>query len=247
MRIVSWFSCGAASAVATKLVLAEGRPIVIAYCEIKEEHPDNKRFLKDCEQWFGQKIIILKNAAYDGSCLNVFQTNFFRTPHGSPCTRELKRKVRLKFQQPGDRLIFGFTSEEDDRFNLWIDRNPIDSIAEQPRAPLIEKHLSKSDVLAMIERAGIELPQMYKLGYEHNNCIGCVKGGMGYWNKVRVDFPEVFRTYANLEIDRGYTILKDKNGPVYLWDLDPLRGKMTDEPEIQCGLFCYTAELTYTG
>ena len=59
-RIVSWFSCGAASAVATKLALAKG-PVTIAYCEVVEEHPDNKRFLKDCENWYGQEILILVN------------------------------------------------------------------------------------------------------------------------------------------------------------------------------------------
>ncbi len=37
---------------------------------------------------------------------------------------------------------------------------------------------------------------MYDLGYPNNNCIGCVKGGMGYWNKIRKDFPEVFQKRA---------------------------------------------------
>jgi hypothetical protein len=61
MRIVCWFSCGAASAVATKLAIAENAgklPLIIAYTEVVEEHPDNKRFLKDCEEWFGQEVLI---------------------------------------------------------------------------------------------------------------------------------------------------------------------------------------------
>ena len=52
MRIVCWFSCGAASAIATKLAIAENAdklPLIIAYTEVIEEHPDNKRFLADCE------------------------------------------------------------------------------------------------------------------------------------------------------------------------------------------------------
>ncbi len=56
MRTVCWFSCGAASAVATKIALKEATgEVVIAYTEVKEEHPDNKRFLAECEEWFGQK------------------------------------------------------------------------------------------------------------------------------------------------------------------------------------------------
>ena len=51
-RIVSRFSCGAASAVATKLILAEygaARDVQIINAFIEQEHPDNRRFLADCE------------------------------------------------------------------------------------------------------------------------------------------------------------------------------------------------------
>lgn len=241
-RIVSWFSCGAASAVATKLILAEAEAVTVAYCYVLEEHPSNAHFLSDCENWFGQEIIILKNKRYNGSCVEVFKKNYFRTPKGSPCTRALKRQVRQKYQRQDDTIVLGFTAEEEDRFNDFVDRNN-----EVPvRVPLIEKGLGKSDVLAMVERAGISLPEMYNLGYEHNNCVGCVKGGMGYWNKIRIDFPERFKMYADLEKERGYTILKDRNGPIYLHDLDPSRGRLKDEPSIQCGLFCEDAEAFYT-
>ena len=55
MRTISWFSCGAASAVATKLAIAAGEPVTIVYCEVEEEHSDNKRFMSDCEKWFGKR------------------------------------------------------------------------------------------------------------------------------------------------------------------------------------------------
>lgn len=55
-RIVVWFSCGAASAVAAKLTLNKYKDseVVIACAVIPSEHPDNERFLKDCERWFKQ-------------------------------------------------------------------------------------------------------------------------------------------------------------------------------------------------
>jgi hypothetical protein len=49
-RIVCQFSCGAASAVATKLTLAQHPDALILNAEIKNEHPDNRRFLADCEK-----------------------------------------------------------------------------------------------------------------------------------------------------------------------------------------------------
>ena len=243
MRYLSWFSCGAASAVATKLALAKYENVVIAYCEVKEEHPDNKRFLKDCEQWFGKEIIILKHEGYDGSIFNVFEKQYMRTSGGSPCTRSLKKQVRQKFQKEDDIHIFGYTVEEEERANRFIDANN----EIRTEWPLIDEGLTKSDVLAMVERAGIALPVMYQLGYEHNNCIGCVKGGMGYWNKIRIDFPVEFKRMADFEKLKGYTVLKDENGPLYLHDLDPMRGNMSDEPLIQCGIFCEMAESKYKG
>jgi 5-methylcytosine-specific restriction endonuclease McrA len=39
-RVIAWFSCGAASAVATKLAIAESKhPVEVLYCHVKEEHP----------------------------------------------------------------------------------------------------------------------------------------------------------------------------------------------------------------
>ena len=243
MRTVSWFSCGAASAVATKLAISSGIPVEIAYCRIKEEHPDNERFLKDCEEWFGQGITILQNDHYDGSIYNVFEKNYMRTPAGSPCTRALKKQVRERFELPNDRQVFGYTIEEQHRVDRFIDAN--NDVDIWPI--LIEQNLTKGDCLAMVENAGIELPVMYGLGYRNNNCVGCVKGGMGYWNKIREDFPEEFKRMADLEKRKGYTVLKESgtSEPIYLHDLDPSRGNYPEEIEVECGIFCHMAEQEY--
>ena len=239
MRIVCWFSCGAASAVATKIALAEREreresELVIAYTEVKEEHPDNKRFLADCEQWFGQKIEVIGNDFYDRSIYRVFEKNYIRTPKGAPCTRALKKQIRERFERPTDRQVFGYTAEEQARLDRFIDANADVNIW----TPLIDKGLGKEDCLAMLKNAGIELPAMYKLGYHNNNCIGCVKGGMGYWNKIKVDFPEHFDRMAKLERFKKQTIFKDR----YLDELKPTDGNYPQEPNIECSIFCQIAE-----
>lgn len=63
-RTVAWFSCGATSAVAAKLAIARYPETVVAYCDTGGEHPDNVRFLKDCERWFGREIQVLRSERY---------------------------------------------------------------------------------------------------------------------------------------------------------------------------------------
>jgi len=236
-RIVCWFSCGAASAVATKLAIAENAgklPVVIAYTEVLEEHPDNKRFLAECEKWFGQKIVILGNDYYQRSIYETFKTSAMNIRGAAPCTRVLKKQVRERFEQVGDRQVFGYTAEEQQRYDRFIDANNDVDIW----VPLIERGLGKEDCLAMLRNANIELPEMYKLGYHNNNCIGCVKGGMGYWNKIRVDFPEQFDRMAKLERFKKQTIFKDR----YLDELKPTDGNYPQEQSIECSIFCQMAE-----
>ena len=151
----------------------------------------------------------------------------------SPCTKKLKKDVRLKFERPTDIQVFGYTMEEQERYDRFLDANNIKAIA-----PLIDKGLGKEDCLALIQNAGIELPEMYKLGYHNNNCIGCVKGGKGYWNKIKIDFPLQFNRMAKLERLKKQTVLKD----VYLDELPPNAGNYPKEIDIQCGIFCHMAE-----
>ena len=101
--------------------------------------------------------------------------------------------------------------------------------------PVPVKH---SESLAWLKEKGLELPMMYKLGYQNNNCVGCVKGGMGYWNAIRVDFPEAFEKTAKLERRLQHAILKDKDGPVYLDELDPNRGNFKRDQPPACGFTC---------
>ena len=97
-----------------------------------------------------------------------------------------------------------------------------------------------------MKAVSIELPMMYRLGYKNNNCIGCVKGGIGYWNKIRKDFPEDFARMAAVEREIGATILKDRRwgvtSRVYLDELDPTLGRYAAEPDIECGVVCSVGE-----
>lgn len=158
--------------------------------------------------------------------------------NGARCTTELKKLVRRKFERPDDIQIFGFTADEQDRADLFKRNNPeIDA-----RFPLIERSLTKADCHAVLDKHGIAPHAMYALGYRNANCLGCVKGGIGYWNKVRVDFPDVFDRMAQLERELDVAILKDRRGGVrkrlFLDELPHGTGRYEKEPSVECGLVC---------
>lgn len=239
MRKLVWFSCGAASAVAAKIAVKEDPDTLVVYCDTGSEHPDNKRFLKDVERWTGKEVIVLKSEKYR-DIWDVFEKRrYLSGVKGALCTYEMKSRLRHNFELPGDTHIFGFTSEEVARATRFEYNNP----ALETYWPLIEHGIDKQTCLAMIAGAGIEIPTMYKLGYPNNNCIGCVKASsMGYWNKIKIDFPEVFDRMTKLERKLNVAINKRYEGKkrirVFLDELTPDMGRDLKMPDFSCGLLC---------
>lgn len=212
---------------------------------IRQEHADNRRFLQDCERWFQHPIKRMQDAVYNASTYDVWRRkHFMKFKNMAPCSQALKREVLIKEWQPGDVWVIGYTADPKD-----APRGPRLAAfyaGEEFEFPLIERGITHADCLAIVERAGIELPMMYKLGYQNANCIGCVKGGEGYWNKIRRDFPSEFVQIATIqeEIGPGAYLFRDrKTGRRFsLNELDPNAGRYEDEPEISCGFACALAE-----
>jgi len=233
-RTVVWFSCGSASAVAAKITLSEAGGAELAYCDTGSEHPDNVRFMRDVEGWLGVKVTVLKSDKYRDIWDVFHRRRFLNSPAGALCTVELKKIPRFRFQRPDDIQVFGYTVGEEARAARFRDAN----FDVEMQTPLIERGLTKADCHAVIREAGIKVPEMYRLGYVNNNCIGCVKGGAGYWNKIRRDFPEVFDRMAKQERELGATVLRKDGEPLYLDQLPKGMGRYSSEPPVFCGLLC---------
>lgn len=198
--IIAWFSCGVTSAVACKIALSLYNDVQFYYIETGSGHPDNSRFLSDCEKWYGQPIHTIRSDKYANVEDVLTKKRYINGPTGAACTFELKKQVRYKLEKElgsWDGQVWGFDYEpkEINRAIRLKQQYP----DTKPLFPLIEKQITKPDAMGMLWKAGIEIPAMYKMGYNNNNCIGCVKGGMGYWNKIRKDFPEVFVQMSQIE------------------------------------------------
>ena len=235
---VCWISAGVSSFIAGWLVRDTVDEYI--YIDIADQHPDSMRFIKDCEKALGKSIQILRSEQYHNveECIRVFGgvrnvNNFFY-----PCTNWLKKRVRKRWEEAHASeditYVWGMDMNEQHRADRLVEGMP----QFEHEFPLIDKQLTKAEAHGILASLGIKRPVMYDMGYSNNNCIGCVRGGIGYWNKIRVDFPEVFAQRARMERDIGATMLHDTKGPIWLDELDPNRGKMADEIMDECDIFC---------
>jgi len=236
-RRLAWFSCGAASAVAAKLAVEKYKDRChVVYCDtLPSEHPDNRRFFGDVQRWLGKPITVIRSAAY-ASVDDVFErTRYMAGIAGARCTVELKKLPRLAFQRDTDTHIFGYTADESTRADQFEANNPELHVEWILR----EQHTRKVDCLRILKAAGIELPAMYGLGYEHNNCLGCVKAtSPAYWNAIRRDFPEAYERRAQQSRLLGVRLARLNGVRIFLDELPPdATGPAED---IDCGPVCQT-------
>ena len=248
---VAWFSAGVSSAVATKLLIEQID--VVVYQHIDDQHEDTLRFVRDCEAWFGKPVEVTQSPlkCVENACRQLAYVN---GPRGAACTRLLKRRLRQEWETRHRffntfRYVWGMDRSEEARAERLRDDMP----EEEHEFPLIGRGLTKADAHGILREAGIERPRMYELGYPNNNCVGCVKGGRGYWNKIRQDFPDVFRGRDAMERLLGRTCLKcerpdptrpagaDNSVLVYLDELDSDAGRECEILLPECGAMCEAA------
>lgn len=261
-KVIAWWSGGVTSAVACKLSLDLYDNVEIVFIDTNNEHEDTYRFKLDCEDWYGVEI---KTISDIGIKYNSIQDVWIRhkslnVATGAICSSELKRRVREKYQKDieYDYQVFGFDIDEPKRAKSIKNNHP----KSKPIFPLLLHGLSKSDCIKILSENNIEIPIMYKMGFLNNNCFGtgCVQGGIGYWQKMRRDFPDKFDKMADMEHkltdDKGspVTMLKDQSvggGLVFLKkhpdypmikDISMMKG-IEPKPLLECNGFCGTNDL----
>lgn len=222
---------------AAKLALAKyGSTCEVVKCDTTStEHPDNERFRKDVEVWLGHKVKLIRSEQYVDIDDVFNRRKYMAGIAGAICTTEMKKNPRIAYQRPDDIHVFGYTSDEARRADTFMENNPeltCDWL-------LIEARISKTDCLKMLEVAGIALPVMYALGFDHNNCLGCVKAtSPGYWNRTRRLFPEIFARRAEQSRAIGAKLVRVKGQRLFLDELDPNAGLTEADGNIECGPFC---------
>lgn len=235
-RRIAHFSCGAASAVATKL----SKPDEIWYASTGSEDEDNARFLADCEKWFQQKIRIIKSEKFNSTWEVWESRRYIAGIAGAPCTSELKVLPQVKNQRADDIHIFGYTADANDiRRARTISENWPELKVE---TPLIDRGIDKAACLALIHQAGIDPPRTYALGFPNANCMPCCKAqSPSYWALVRKHYPEQFDRMAELSRKLGAQLAKMDGKRIFI-DEVPEDHPVTEPIAPACDLLCNLAE-----
>lgn len=205
------------------------------------EHPDNVRYMADCERWFGRSVTTIRSEDYD-STWDVFEKRrYLAGVDGALCTIEMKVIPRLTFQQPDDIHIFGYTAD-----SLDVAR------AERMRAahpeltietPLIEKGITKAGCLALVSGVGIALPVLYLLGFSNNNCLPCVKAtSPNYWALMRREFPDIFQRMVAQSRALDVRLCRINGVRSFIDDI-PDDWPCTDPISPACDFLCHLAEM----
>lgn len=241
-RILSWFSHGAASAVASYLALKEFGPerVFIVLCETNSEDADNVRFFNEVQEWLGVEIIRLKSDEYEDTWDVWKRRKYLSGVSGAPCTLELKVKPRLEFQRPDDVHVFGYTAGSSDAARAVALRENYPELTVD--TPLIRHGLKKEHCLSLIQSAGIEPPRLYALGFPNNNCMPCVKAtSPAYWALVRKHRPDEFDRMAKLSREMNVKLTRIKGERCFIDEI-PADHPTTNPIAPACDFLCSIIE-----
>lgn len=276
--VICWFSGGVTSAIACKITidLFGKENCKCIFMDTKNEDDDTYRFLKDCQKWFGIKIESItligkeiktkkRTVTYNSIQDTWKKTLSLNVANGAICSSILKRDLRVLWQKENNYSfqVFGFDIDEPKRAKAFSLNYP----EAKPFFPLLMFGYSKTMCIDKFKEASIEIPIAYKYGFQNNNCLktGCVQGGIGYWQKMKRDFPEKFEAMSKIEHElsklkgKPVTMMKDqtkearKNKELLFLEHNPQFPNVKDismkkgrepKPLTDCNGYCSTNDLT---
>lgn len=196
MKHIVSYSGGVGSAITAQLIvdLYGKNNTALLFADTKVESPDLYRFNHDIENLLGCEFITIADGRTPWQVFN--DEKFIGNSRIDPCSKILKRNLIKKW------LRENFKSHE---VTVWVG---IDVTEEHRLPPVVANnypYIYRSILVELqifvtpdIKRAWckenkILIPNLYELGFSHNNCGGfCVKAGLAQFKKLYELLPEVY-------------------------------------------------------
>jgi hypothetical protein len=238
VKYISNFSGGLCSFFASKRLVDEFGPasVVNLFADVLIEHPDLYEFNRRSEDLLGVPITRI---SLEISPWELFRKEGLIGNDRSPiCSVRLKREPlnawmashyeldsgqQNAFYGPAT-VALGFDFTEWNRVNDFQNAHPTWRI----RAPMTEAPVwDKCKMISEATRLGFKMPELYVMGFPHNNCGGaCVRSGISHFVHLYRVLPAKYLEWEAEELAtqdefrrRGienwnFTILKDRRGGV---------------------------------
>jgi len=255
-KYICQYSGGLSSFEATRRTIEKyGKENVrVWFADTMSESPDLYRFNKDLEKIFGWNIEII---CYGIDLWTLFFKQKFIANSGKDlCSRVLKReplrkKLETEYMIEEAVVVLGMDWTEGDRLKRAKEhQKPYETYF-----PLLEKPLiDKCEIINYLKIYNIKPPELYKMGFIHNNCNGfCVKAGHTSFIHLLKKQPDVFKYHEEKEQEFRIKFNKDvtiskimKNGKYYPYSLKEMRIDFENGKEFSKydwgGCNCFIAE-----
>jgi hypothetical protein len=204
------------------------------------EDEDAYRFIREAAADVGAELVTVS----DGRDIwQVFHDDrFLGNTRLANCSKFLKQKPCREWleanRDPADTTVYvGIDWTE-------LQRLPAIEAGWAPyrvEAPMTEApYLDRADMIAACERAGIDVPRLYRAGFPHNNCGGfCVRAGQAQMELLMREHPERYAFHEAEEqklrdhLGKDVAVLRDRTGGT----LTPLtlrgfRERIEDQPNL---------------
>ena len=232
IRRVNMLSGGLASWATGKLVAKQHGTdgLIHLFADTSYEDPDLYRFLPQAVANIGGELVTVSDGRTPWELFE--DEGVIGNTRVAICSRKLKREpldawLNANCDPANTILYVGLLWFERHRFEgrmvngEWKPgiRERYAALGWKCESPLIETKLAKPDLLAWLEREGIDPPGMYDDGFTSNNCRGaCVKQGMDGWRRLLLKRPASFAEAEAEEnafrarTGKDVAILRDRRG-----------------------------------
>lgn len=188
---------------------------IFYFNDVKWEDDDLYRFNREIQDFLDKKIIVDSDGRDPEQ---VFYDNKMLGSNRTPiCSKVLKAEMLQRFVNPGDNIYMGIGENEIHRAARIT---PIYAkLGVKTHFPLIDMKCSKKDSFDIVRKTKIEIPRLYKLGFDHNNCGGgCVRAGKAAWKNCLERCPHVYeeRERVEKEFTEATNERRSKKDPSYI-------------------------------
>jgi hypothetical protein len=193
--------------------------LTVLFADTEMEDEDLYRFNDEAVPTIGGKFVKVGDGRTPWEIF--FSVKFLGNSRIDPCSRILKRELMRQWLEdsygPDECVVYlGFDWTEPQR----LERARKHWIPYRVECPLMEPPLmDKRAQLKACEAAGIRIPRLYEMGFQHNNCGGfCIKAGQAAFKLLLEKMPERYAYHENKEqefrrfIGKDVSILRHRGG-----------------------------------